>query len=169
MFTFYGPLPLLFITILLQKIQDKIGNHLRNMSSFHISTFWNSTFLTFCGPISPHIFVSYFRDSPICFFQFLSFLEEFFMEQLLTTHYFDKVENHRKISMKPEKSKSHLSFVYEPGMWWNVVDYWYLWKTHFLNFRDFRESPNPLKIPIPTPASNFYTRCVISIINGIFF
>ena len=31
------------------------------------------------------------------------------------------------------------------------VDYWYLWKTHFLNFRDFQESPNPLKIPITTP------------------
>ena len=25
------------------------------------------------------------------------------------------------------------------------MDYWYLWKTHFLNFRDFQESPNPLK------------------------
>ena len=43
----------------------------------------------------------------------------------------------------------------EPGMWWNLdifgkfaleirMDYWYLWKTHFLNFRDFQESPNPL-------------------------
>ena len=53
--------------------------------------------------------------------------------------------------------------LYEPGMWWNLdifgkfaleirMDYWYLWKTHFLNFRDFQESPNPLKIPIPTPA-----------------
>ena len=52
--------------------------------------------------------------------------------------------------------------VHEPGMWWNLdifgtfafeirMDYWYLWKTHFLNFRDFQESPNPLKIPIPTP------------------
>ena len=30
------------------------------------------------------------------------------------------------------------------------MDYWYLWKTHFLNFRDFQESLNPLKIPIPT-------------------
>ena len=57
-------------------------------------------------------------------------------------------------------------FVPEPGMWWNLdifgkfafeirMDYWYLWKTHFLNFRDFQESPNPLKIPIPTPASDF--------------
>ena len=47
--------------------------------------------------------------------------------------------------------------LYEPGMWWNLdifgkfafeirMDYWYLWKTHFLNFRDFQESPNPLKI-----------------------
>ena len=32
------------------------------------------------------------------------------------------------------------------------MDYWYLWKTHFVNFKDFQESPNPLKIPIPTPA-----------------
>ena len=51
-------------------------------------------------------------------------------------------------------------------MWWNLdifgkfalgirMDYWYLWKTHFLNFRDFQESPNPLKIPIPTPASDW--------------
>ena len=53
-------------------------------------------------------------------------------------------------------------FVPEPGMWWNLdifgkfafelflarVDYWYLWKTHFLSFRDFQESPNPLKIRI---------------------
>ena len=53
-------------------------------------------------------------------------------------------------------------FVPEPGMLWNLdifgkfafeiflvrVDYWYLWKTHFLNFRDFQESPNPLKIHI---------------------
>ena len=46
-------------------------------------------------------------------------------------------------------SKSHLSFVYEPGMWWNVVDYLYLWKTHFLNFRDFQESPNPPKYRFP--------------------
>ena len=48
-------------------------------------------------------------------------------------------------------------------MWWNLdifgkfaleirMDYWYLWKTHFLNFRDFQESRKPLKIPIPTPA-----------------
>ena len=55
--------------------------------------------------------------------------------------------------------------LYEPGMWWNLdifgkfaleirMDYWYLWKTHFLNFRDFQESPTPLKIPIPTPASD---------------
>ena len=55
--------------------------------------------------------------------------------------------------------------LYEPGMWWNLdmfgkfaleirMDYWYLWKTHFLNFRDFQESPNPLKIPITTPASD---------------
>ena len=47
--------------------------------------------------------------------------------------------------------------LYEPGMWWNLdifgksafeirMDYWYLWKTHFLNFRDFQESPNPLKM-----------------------
>ena len=57
-------------------------------------------------------------------------------------------------------------------MWWNLdifgkfafeirMDYWYLWKTHFLNFRDFQESPNPLKIPIPTPASDFCTRCTL--------
>ena len=37
--------------------------------------------------------------------------------------------------------------LYEPGMWWNLdifgkfaleirMDYWYLWKTHFLNFRE---------------------------------
>ena len=50
-------------------------------------------------------------------------------------------------------------------MWWNLdifgkfafeirMDYWYLWKTNFLNFRDFQESRNPLKIPIPTPASD---------------
>ena len=32
------------------------------------------------------------------------------------------------------------------------VDSWYLWEIHFLNFRDFQESPNPLKVPIPTPA-----------------
>ena len=38
------------------------------------------------------------------------------------------------------------------------MDYWYLWKAHFLNFRDFQESPNPLKIPIPTPASDFCAR-----------
>ena len=42
-------------------------------------------------------------------------------------------------------------------MWWNLdifgkfafeirMDYWYLWKTHFLNFRDFQESPSPLEI-----------------------
>ena len=43
-------------------------------------------------------------------------------------------------------------------MWWNLaifgkfafeiflvrVDYRYLWKTHFLNFKDFQESLNPL-------------------------
>ena len=51
-------------------------------------------------------------------------------------------------------------------MWWNLaifgkfafdirMDYWFLWKTHFLNFRDFQESPNPLKIPIPTLASDW--------------
>ena len=45
-------------------------------------------------------------------------------------------------------------------MWWNLdifgkfdfeirMDYWHLWETHFLNFRDFQEPPNPLKIPIP--------------------
>ena len=66
--------------------------------------------------------------------------------------------------------KKYGRFVPEPGMWWNLdifvkiafeiflvhVDYWYLWKTHFLNFRDFQESPNPpQKIPIPTPASNW--------------
>ena len=44
-------------------------------------------------------------------------------------------------------------------MWWNLdifgkfaleirMDYWYLWKTHFLNFRDFQESPNPFKKPL---------------------
>ena len=49
-------------------------------------------------------------------------------------------------------------FVPEPGMLCNLdifgkfafeirMDYWYVWKTHFLNFRDFQESPNPLKIP----------------------
>ena len=35
------------------------------------------------------------------------------------------------------------------------VDYWYLWKTHFLSFGDFQESPSPLKIPIYTPASDW--------------
>ena len=45
-------------------------------------------------------------------------------------------------------------------MWWDLdmfgkfafeirMDYWYLWKTHFLNFRDFQESPNPSKYRIP--------------------
>ena len=45
-------------------------------------------------------------------------------------------------------------------MWWNLdifgkfaleirMDYWYLWKTHFLNFRDFQESPNPFKYRFP--------------------
>ena len=28
-------------------------------------------------------------------------------------------------------------------------------KPMFLNFRDFQEYPNPLKIPIPTPASDW--------------
>ena len=54
----------------------------------------------------------------------------------------------------------------EPGIWWNLeffgkfafetrMDYWYLWKTLFLNFRDFQESPNRRKIPILTPASDW--------------
>ena len=51
-FTFYGSWPLLFMTILLQKIQEKIGNHLRKSLSFHNSTFWNSKILTFFGPIN---------------------------------------------------------------------------------------------------------------------
>ena len=40
--------------------------------------------------------------------------------------------------------------MHEPGMWWNLdifgkfalqirMDYWYLWKTHFLNFRALQE------------------------------
>ena len=51
-FTFYGSWPLLFMTILLQKIQEKIWNHLRKSLSFHNSTFWNSKILTFFGPIN---------------------------------------------------------------------------------------------------------------------
>ena len=54
-------------------------------------------------------------------------------------------------------------------MWWNLdifgkfaleirMDYWYLWKTHFLNFRDFQESPNPLKIPISSIRCHCYPR-----------
>ena len=57
------------------------------------------------------------------------------------------------------------------------VDCWYFWQigfldlfgpcellvfmeTHFLNFKDFQESPNALKIPIPTPASNRGGPCI---------
>ena len=45
-----------FIMEILQKIQEKYGNHFRNLLSFHISTFWNSKCLTFLGPINPHNF-----------------------------------------------------------------------------------------------------------------
>ena len=49
---------------------------------------------------------------------------------------------------------------YEPGMWWYLdifckfaleirMDSWYLWKTHFLNFWHFQESPNPSKYRFP--------------------
>ena len=44
-------------------------------------------------------------------------------------------------------------------MWWNLnmfgkfafeirLDYLYLWKSHFLNLRDFQKSPNPYWTPI---------------------
>ena len=84
------------------------------------------------------------------------------------------MRNHKQILMKSEIFFKEPPMVYmKPGMWWNLdifgkfaleirMDYWYLWKTHFLNFRDFQESPNPLKIPIPTPASDFCTRCVMT-------
>ena len=62
-------------------------------------------------------------------------------------------------------------------MWWNLdifgkfalenrMDYWYLWKIHFWNFRDFQKSPNPLKILIPTPASDFCTRCKFVVVGN---
>ena len=68
--------------------------------------------------------------------------------------------------MKSAKNQRATYGVHEPGMWWNLdifgkfafeirMDYLYLWKTHVFNFRDFQESPNPLKIPIPTPASDW--------------
>ena len=68
------------------------------------------------------------------------------------------MQNHKQIPMKsPNSFKEGGPCVLEPGMWWNLdifgkfafeirMDYWYLWKTHFLNFRDLQESPNPLKI-----------------------
>ena len=74
------------------------------------------------------------------------------------------MQNHMQILMKSDIFlRTYGPFVPEPGMWWNLdifgkfafeiflvrVDYWYLWKTHFLNFRDFQESPNLLEIPIP--------------------
>ena len=76
------------------------------------------------------------------------------------------MQNPKQILMKSEIFlRKYGPFVLEPGMWWNLemfgkfsfgiflvrVDCWYLWKTIFLNFRDFQESPNPLKIPMPTP------------------
>ena len=93
------------------------------------------------------------------------------MEGFWTTHYFDKMINHKQFRMKSEifLRKKYRQFVPEPGMLRNIiifgkfafeiclvhVDCWYLWKTKFLNFRDFQESPNPLKIPILTPASDW--------------
>ena len=51
-FAFYGPLSLLFITILLQKNKKK-GNHLRKILSSHISTFWTSMNLWFLERQAP--------------------------------------------------------------------------------------------------------------------
>ena len=68
------------------------------------------------------------------------------------------MQNHKQLIMKSEMFlRNYGPFVHEQGMWWNLnifgksdfyiflvrVDYWYLRKTLFLNFRDFQESPNP--------------------------
>ena len=39
------------------------------------------------------------------------------------------------------------------------MDYWYLWKTIFRTLGISKNPLNPFKIPIPTPASDFCTRC----------
>ena len=63
------------------------------------------------------------------------------------------------------------SWYFRKIRFWARVDSWYFWKITFLdsggphgflvfmenpffNLKDFQESPNPLKIPIPIPASN---------------
>ena len=98
------------MTIFLQKNTRKSWNHLRNILSFHISTFWNSKILTFLD-LSTHIFVSYFRNSPP---QKCSIPIDFGIVLhgiILDTHYFDKMQNHKQILMKSEicsRSVDHL-------------------------------------------------------------
>ena len=100
------------------KRYKKNQDHFRNILSFHISTFWNSNCLTFLD-LSPPIFLCIiFQEFPPNKIFLPSCLEEFFMEQFWTAHYFDKMQNHKQIRMKSEifsRSVDHLCLNQECG------------------------------------------------------
>ena len=117
-----GPWLPVFLMKILQKIQEKIGNHFRKSLSFHISTFWNFICLTFFGPITPICVVSYFRKYPNKIRMTNRILGVFVMEYFSTIHNFDKMRNHKQIVMKSKYFLKSMDYV---SITRNVVESWY--------------------------------------------
>ena len=122
-------------------------------------------FLKF-GPTEPHCFLYLFRAPTKDKMVSLSVVEGFFQNtfwEILRDPLFGQ---NAKSLANPNESK--IFFKESPIIRPKIevrVDSWDLWEIHLLIFRDFQESPNPLKIPIPTPigcAEEWYSICWIS-------
>ena len=117
---FTGPCPSFSSPFYFKKYK-KIRNHLRNILSFHISTFWNSKLLTFVDPLDPIFFVSHCRNSPQKILTINRIWGVFswdnFGQPIILTKW--EIISKSKWNQKCF-SKSHLSFVHEIGMLWNL-------------------------------------------------
>ena len=90
-------------------MQEQIGNHFRNILSWHISTFWNSMFLTFFGPIKPPKKLNSYR-------LWKSFSWNSSWQPIILT----KWEIISKSEWKQNIFEKYALCVHEPGMWWNL-------------------------------------------------